>query len=275
MSLASRTIYLSLSLTNFRKLANTENLSLLRILKMKATITYRFTLTLLLLAIAITVDAQNERVLTREGNKLFEKGNYTDAEANYKKALDKKNNYPEAIFNLGDAIYKQPNRKEEAVTQFELANKLLSDPKLKAQAFHNIGNAYVDAQKYDQAVKAYKEALKLNPKDNDTKYNLAYANEKLRTQNNQDQKKDDQQDKKDDQKQDKKDDKQEQNKEGDNKDQQDNKDEKKENQSQKPKLSKEAAEKLLQALQNEEQKTNEKMQKKEGRPVEVKIEKDW
>jgi len=234
---------------------------------MKATITYRFTLTLLLLAIAITVDAQNERVLTREGNKLFEKGNYTDAEANYKKALDKKNNYPEAIFNLGDAIYKQPNRKEEAVTQFELANKLLSDPKLKAQAFHNIGNAYVDAQKYDQAVKAYKEALKLNPKDNDTKYNLAYANEKLRTQNNQDQKKDDQQDKKDD--------KQEQNKEGDNKDQQDNKDEKKENQSQKPKLSKEAAEKLLQALQNEEQKTNEKMQKKEGRPVEVKIEKDW
>lgn len=245
--------------------------------------TYRFPFLLLLLAVSIRAVAQNERTLTREGNKLFEKGSFADAEANYKKALDKKNNYPEAIFNLGDAIYKQPNRKEEAVTQFELANKLITDPKIKAQAFHNIGNAYTDAQKYDQAVKAYKEALKLNPKDNDTKYNLAYANEKLRTKNNEDenkdnkkdQNKDDQKDKKDDQKQDKKDDKQDQNKEGDNKDKQDQKEDKKEGQAPKPKLSKEAAEKLLQALQNEEQKTNEKMQQKQGRPVEVKIEKDW
>jgi len=238
---------------------------------------------LLVLGLTVSVFAQNERTLTRDGNTLFEKGNYTDAEASYKKALDKKNNYPEAIFNLGDAIYKQPNRKEEAVTQFELANKLFTDPKIKAQCFHNIGNAYIDAQKYEQAVKAYKEALKLNPKDNDTKYNLAFANEKLRTQNNenqnkddkQDQNKDDQKDKKDDQKQDKKDDQKDQNKEGDNKDKQDQKDDKKEGQAPKPKLSKEAAEKLLQALQNEEQKTNEKMQQKQGRPIEVKIEKDW
>jgi len=249
---------------------------------MEISTTYRFSLALLLLlALSITAVAQNERTLTRDGNKLFEKGSFADAEANYKKALDKKNNYPEAIFNLGDAIYKQPDRKEESVTQFELANKLLTDPKLKAQAFHNIGNAYVDAQKYDQAVKAYKEALKLNPKDNDTKYNLAFANEKLRTQNNENQNKDknqnkdDQKDNKDEQKQDKKDDKQDQNKQDDKKDQQDKKEDKKDNQSQKPKLSKEAAEKLLQALQNEEQKTNEKMQQKQGRPVEVKIEKDW
>ena len=217
--------------------------------------------------------AQEERALTRQGNKDFFKGNYTDAEANYKKALDKKNNFPEAIFNLGDAIYKQGNRHEEAAVQFDLAAKTLTDSAQKAKALHNLGNTFVSSEKYQEAVNAYKQALKMQPNDKETKYNLAYAQAKLKQQQqNQDNKKDDKKDqnKKDqDQKKpdspDKKD-----NKDGNNGDKKD-----KQDQQPQPKLSKEAAEKLLQALQNEEQKTQEKMNKKQARPVEVKIEKDW
>jgi tetratricopeptide (TPR) repeat protein len=214
-------------------------------------------------------DAQEERTLTRQGNKDFNKGNYTDAEANYKKALDKKNNFPEAIFNLGDAIYKQGKRYEEAAVKFDLAAKTFTDSSQKAKALHNLGNTFVSSEKYQEAVNAYKQALKMQPNDKDTKYNLAYAQAKLKQQQqNQDNKKDD----KKDQDQKKPDSPDNKDNKGDNK-KEENKD--KQGQQLQPKLSKEAAEKLLQALQNEEQKTQEKMNKKQARPVEVKIEKDW
>lgn len=213
--------------------------------------------------------AQEERTLTRQGNKDFNKGNYTDAEANYKKALDKKNNFPEAIFNLGDAIYKQGKRYEEAAVKFDLAAKTFTDSSQKAKALHNLGNTFVSSEKYQEAVNAYKQALKMQPNDKDTKYNLAYAQAKLKQQQqNQDNKKDD----KKDQDQKKPDSPDNKDNKGDNK-KEENKD--KQGQQPQPKLSKEAAEKLLQALQNEEQKTQEKMNKKQARPVEVKIEKDW
>jgi tetratricopeptide (TPR) repeat protein len=213
---------------------------------------------------------------TRNGNKQFDKGIYTDAEASYKKALDKKNNMPEATFNLGDAVYEQ-KRYDEAAKQFQLSAQTNTDKNVKAKAFHNLGNTFLEQQKWEDAVKAYKEALKQNPKDADTKYNLAYANAMLIQQQNQDKQNKDKKDKKD-----KKDDKKEQNKDDKNKDKdkdqqsknQDKKDEQKK-QGQQPKLSKEEAEKMLQALQGEEQKTNQKMQQKQMKVVNVKIEKDW
>ncbi len=220
-----------------------------------------------------------EKKETRNGNKQFDKGVYTDAEASYKKALDKKNNMPEATFNLGDAVYQQ-KRYDEATKQFQLSAQTNADKTVKAKAYHNLGNTFLEQQKWEDAAKAYKEALKNNPKDADTKYNLAYANAMLIQQKNQDQKNKDNKDKKDDKK-DKKDDKKDQNKDDKNKDQ--NKDQQSKNQDKKdqqqkgqqPKLSKEEAEKLLQALQGEEQKTNQKMQQKQMKVVNVKIEKDW
>jgi Ca-activated chloride channel family protein len=217
---------------------------------------------------------------TRNGNKQFDKGVYTDAEASYKKALDKKNNMPEATFNLGDAVYQQ-KRYDEAAKQFQLAGQTNPDKAVKAKAYHNLGNTHLEQQKWEDAVKAYKEALKNNPKDADTKYNLAYANAKLKQQqqgggdDNKDNndKKDDKKDQKQDQQ-----DKQDENKDQQNKDQQAKNEEKKEQQQkqgQQPKLSKEEAEKILQAMQNEEQKTNQKVQQKQMRVVPVKIEKDW
>ncbi len=225
--------------------------------------------------------AQDERSLTREGNKLFDKQKYADAEVSYKKALEKKNNFPEAIFNLGDAMYQQ-GRYDDASKQFELASKTLADPKLKAQSYHNMGNCQLKKDEYEKAVDAYKQALKLNPTDKDTKYNLAYANAKLKEKQKQDRqnknnknnkndkdkdKKDQNKDNKDNKGNDKKDDKGQQ-----DKDKQGNKENKP---AERPKLSKEQAEKLLEALKAEEQKAQDKMQKKTAKPVDVKIEKDW
>ena len=210
---------------------------------------------------------------TRNGNKQFDKGVYADAEASYKKALDKKNNMPEATFNLGDAVYEQ-KRYDEAAKQFQLSAQTNTDKNVKAKAYHNLGNTYLEQQKWEDAAKAFKDALKQNPKDAETKYNLAYANAMLQQQKNQSKDNKDKKDKKDDKKDEKKDqDKKDQQKD----DKQANKDKKdqQQKQGQQPKLSKEEAEKMLQAMQGEEQKTNEKMQKKQMKVVNVKIEKDW
>lgn len=227
-----------------------------------------------------SLSTAQEKKETRNGNKQFDKGIYTDAEASYKKALDKKNNMPEATFNLGDAVYQQ-KRYDEAAKQFQLSAQTNTDKTVKAKAYHNLGNTYLEQQKWEDAVKAYKEALKQNPKDAETKYNLAYANAKLKEQQqNEGDKNKDNKDKKDDKK-DKKDDQKDQNKDDKNKDQdkdQQSKNQDKKDQQQKgqqPKLSKEEAEKMLQALQGEEQKTNQKMQQKQMKVVNVKIEKDW
>lgn len=225
-----------------------------------------------------------EKTDTRKGNKQYEKDNYTDAEAEYKKALDKKNNMPEAIFNLGDAVYKQ-KRYEEAIKQFQLSAQTNPDPKVKAQAYHNLGNTYLEQKQWEDAAKAYKESLKLNAGDKDTKYNLAYANAMMVQQKNQQKQDKDKKDK--DKDKDKKDDKKDQGnndnkkpdskpddkKQGD-KDQQGQKQDQKKGGAQ-PQMTKEQADKLLQAVQNEEQKTNQKMQQKQVKPVNVKVQKDW
>jgi Ca-activated chloride channel family protein len=205
--------------------------------------------------------AQEERSLTREGNKYFDKQKYSDAEASYKKAIEKKSN--------------KQGRYDDAKKQFEMAAKLLTNTNLKAQSYHNMGNCSMEKKEYEEAVKSYKEALKLNPRDKDTKYNLAYANAKLREDQKNKQNKQDKKQNKDNKDDKKNQDKKDQDKKGQqNKDGQGDKD-------QKPKkgngkeLSKEQADKLLEALKAEEQKTQEKMQKKQAKPQDVKIEKDW
>ncbi|MFN8277157.1 MAG: tetratricopeptide repeat protein [Chitinophagales bacterium] len=239
----------------------------------------------------VQLQAQRERGLTRDGNKLFNKQKYVDAEVSYKKALDAKNNFSEAVFNLGDAYFQQ-KRYQDAAKQFELAAKLLNEKAQKAKALHNLGNCAMAQQQWSEAVHAYKQALKQVPADKDTRYNLAFANEKLREQNQQQQQQQNQQPNQQNQQKDQKQQDQQQNKDNQNKgnnqkkdgqdkkdqQQQEGKNEQQEGQQpkqQKGALSKEQAEKLLEALKAEEQKANDKMQKKNARPVEVKIEKDW
>src|SRR5882762_10415694 len=160
---------------------------------------------LLLLTPDLVAEAQSERSFIREGNRSYKENKFTDAEVNYRKALEKNKDLHQGIFDLGDALYKQ-GRFGEAVEQYSSAAARTTDPPVKAQSLHNLGNGLLKEQKLPESISAYKEALKLNPRDEDTKYNLEYAKALLKRQEQQqnkkkDQKKDDKQ-KKDQQKKD-------------------------------------------------------------------------
>jgi Ca-activated chloride channel homolog len=211
--------------------------------------------------------SQSERKLIREGNKLYKAKKFTDAEVNYKKSLHTNKDSKTGMFNLGDAYYKQ-GKYEEAAQQFQplIADKNLSKSD-KARAYHNLGNSYLQSKKYEESINAFKNALKLDSKDNDTRYNLAYAQSMLQQQQQQQQQNQD--DKKN---QDKNQQQQQQQKQEQQKKEQQQKEEQKQAQ-QKQKISKEDAEKMLQALNNDEKNTQKKLGKKES--ARISIEKNW
>ncbi len=217
----------------------------------------------------------------RQGNNRYKLGDFKGAEESYRSALEKNANSDKGIFNLGDAYYQQ-ERYEEAAQQFGLAAKMAEDPSQKAKAFHNMGNAHMGLKQFDKSVDAYKNALRLNPADEDTRYNLAYAQQMLQNQQNQDQENQDQenedkenedkenQDKQDQDKQD-----QENEEQQDQQDQQDS-EESQESEGQKPQnLSKEEIARMLEALQYEEDKLQQELQQKKARGQRQKTEKDW
>jgi Ca-activated chloride channel family protein len=145
--------------------------------------------TLLLLfafAFGAFVSAQSERKITRKGNTQYDTGDFVEAEINYKKAIAKNSNLLEAQFNLGDALAKQ-ERFEEAIASFDLVSATSEDETLKADALHNKGNVLLQQQDLEGAVESYKEALRINPKDHQTRYNYAYAKNALEQQQKQEQ----------------------------------------------------------------------------------------
>jgi len=242
---------------------------------------------IIIVAFSVVAFGQNERKYVRSGNKLFleavsdttkiDSVKFSNAETEYRKALNKKPNDLQWDFNLSDAIYKQ-QRFEEATGKFaDLAEKMTT-PEEKARALHNMGNSQLMNQKIDESIETYKKALRQNPTDLDTKYNLAYAQQLKKKQDEQnkdkDKDKDKDQDKKDQNKdqQDQNKDKQDQNKDQQNQDKQDQK------QQQQPqnKISKENAEQLLQVLQNDERKIQDKVKKQQAAQAKrVQTEKEW
>ena len=207
--------------------------------------------------------SQSDKKLIRDGNKLFQQKKFSDAEVAYRKSLNKNQKSYPGNFNLGDAYYKQ-GKFDEAAKQFEVLNMMKADNKTKAAAWHNLGNTLLQNKKYAESVEAYKQALKLNPKDEDTRYNLAYAQAMLQQQQQQQQQ----------QNQDKnKNDKQEQKQNQDQQQQQKNEEQKKQQQQQKKEISKEDAERILQALNNDEKNKHKKA--KQAEAAKIDIEKDW
>lgn len=265
---------------------------------------------LFILGFSFNISAQSERKITRKGNSQYETGNFVEAEVNYKKAIEKNADLLEAEFNLGDALMKQ-ERFEEALESFEKVSNTSENLTLKAKALHNKGNALLSQQDLEGALESYKEALRINPKDNATRYNYAFVKNQLEQQQEQEQKEENKDDNKEDQEQkednkdkddqknensenqdqEKTDKKEEQNEEGqsqedeskqDQKDkgQTDGEDSNEEKNGEKPqpkenKLSPEEAQRLLEALKQEENKVQEKMKKHKIKGAKVKIEKDW
>ena len=229
--------------------------------------------------------AQSERSLIRDGNRFYKDNKFSDAEVNYRKALEKNKDLTPGKFDLGDALYKQ-GRFGEAAGQYGAAAATSGDPGVKAQALHNLGNALLKEQKLPESIGAYKEALKLHPNDADTKYNLEYAKALLRREQQQQQQKQNKNDKKEDkqkpdqQKQDQQ--KQDQQKQDQQKQDQQKQDQQKQDQQKqdqrkaqqrKQQISKEDADRILEALKNEEKNVQKKLHHKV--PARVKVEKDW
>lgn len=117
---------------------------------------------------------QSEKRLIREGNRLYQKEQFDESELSYRRALEKDDDSPRARFNLGNALFKQ-ERYDEAMRYFgELADEV-EDPANLSKIYHNLGNSMLRMQQIEQSIEAYKKALRNNPGDAETRYNLAYA----------------------------------------------------------------------------------------------------
>ena len=108
------------------------------------------------------MNAQADKKYIRQGNRSYEKNKFPESEISYRKATDKNKNSPDAVFNIGDALYKQ-NKFEDAGKQFIENANMNEDQKKKSAALFNLGNSLLKANKLEESIDAYKGSLKLNP----------------------------------------------------------------------------------------------------------------
>ena len=228
-----------------------------------------YILSLLLVASTGQIFAQQktDRDYLRSGNKLYNDSLFIKAEVDYRKALEINPKSTDAMFNLANALLMQQKAKE-AMEQYESVSKIEKDKDKLAQIYHNMGVMLQSAKQLPQCIEAYKESLRNNPKDNETRYNLALAQKQLKDQQ-QDQQNQDQQQQQQEQKEDKQDQNQDQ-QEQDQKDQQQNP----QQQQNKNEMSKENAQQLLNAVIQDEKNVQDKV-KKQIQIQGKKLEKDW
>ncbi len=221
---------------------------------------------LCLLLVAASASAQmTDRQYIRQGNKQFRSGDYANAEVSYRKAIEKNAKNAQAAFNLGNALMAQ-KKDSAAVEQFEGAARLETNPLRKAQAYHNMGVICQTHKMYGEAIEAYKNALRLNPKDDETRYNLVLCKHQKQKQDQQQQ---NQQGGDNDKKQDDKQKDQQQ------PDQQKDKQDDKQQEQPKPQMSKDNAEQLLNAAIQNEKQTQEKMKQQQQQPQRRNVQKNW
>lgn len=204
-----------------------------------------------------------ERENVRKGNKLYQKEKYTESEIAYRKSLEVNPKSEEGTYNLGNALYKQ-GKFPEASEQYQITAGQEKNTEKLAQTFHNMGNIFMQNKDYAKSVQMYRQSLRLSPKDDETRYNLALAQKLLEDQQqqnqDQDQNKDENEDKKDQEQQQDQNKDQQQDK---NQQQQDNKKEDKTQQEkqQNEQMSEDNAQQMLDAFLQDEKDTQEKVKK--------------
>jgi Ca-activated chloride channel homolog len=232
----------------------------------------------LLTIVSVNLNAQADKKYIRKGNREYEKNKFSESEISYKKAIDENKQSADAIFNVGDALYKQ-SKFEEAGKQFVENTNENSDKIKKSAGFFNLGNSLLKANKLQESIDAYKNSLILRPDSKEAKYNLSYAQDLLKKQ--QEQQKQQQEKNKQDQNKDKnkKDQKKDQNDKNKDqqKDQNDNKDQKDQQQKKPPQqeISKEDAQRLLNSMANDEKKVEEKVKLDKAAKSRVKTRINW
>ena len=254
----------------------------------------------------LTLTAQEGEVINHifDGNQQAESKEFNEAEMAYRRALSKAPEKPEALYNLGNTHFEEQDF-DEAKQRYFQTQKFTENKFSKQQAFHNLGNVFMEQKDYAKAVEAYKNALRNNPEDEETRYNYALAKELLKKE--QDQQNQDQQDQQNEDEQENKDQNQDQNKEGDkdkdsgkdndeeqgdegdkDEDKKEEGDQKKENQPQqgdqekeqpaqprKTELSPEQVKSLLEAMSNQEKKVQDKVNAEKVQGIPVRGQKDW
>lgn len=227
---------------------------------------------------SVTVNAQSDKKFIRQGNKEFEKSKFSDSEISYRKAIDKNKQSPDAVFNVGDALYKQ-NKFEDAGKQFIENFNLNDDKNKKSAGLYNLGNSLLKANKVQESIEAYKGSLKLRPDNKEAKYNLAYAQDLLKQQQDQQkqqQDKDKQDQNKDNKKEDQQKDQKDQNdKNNDQQKDQNNNQDQQQQQDQQQGISKDDAQRLLNALANDEKNVQEKVKLAKAAKAKVRTVKNW
>ncbi len=245
--------------------------------------------------ISNTISAQDSNKYIRQGNKLYQDSLYDGAAQKFSKALEVNANDEKAIYNQGNAFYQQ-KKHEEAIKNYELSAGLMENAGQKAAAYHNLGNSFFDSQQYEKSIEAYKNALRQNPNDLDTKHNLMVAKKMLENQQNQnqDQQNNQNQDQQDQKNQENQENQEEQNQENnqqqnegsqEQQDQQENQgqngeegkdgEEQKQNGMTPSKLTPEEVKRILESLATDEQKTVKEIIKNEHKSKPNKSDKDW
>ena len=209
---------------------------------------------------------KTDRDYLRSGNKLYNDSLFIKAEVDYRKALEINPKSTDAMFNLANALLMQQKAKE-AMEQYESVSKIEKDKEKLAQIYHNMGVILQSSKQLPQCIEAYKESLRNNPKDNETRYNLALAQKQLKDQQQNQQNQDQQQ-----QQQEQKEDKQDQNK--DQQEQNQDQQQQPQQQQNKNEMSKENAQQLLNAVMQDEKNVQDKV-KKQIQIQGKKLEKDW
>ncbi|MGI6323606.1 MAG: tetratricopeptide repeat protein [Bacteroidales bacterium] len=247
-----------------------EKMTIKSLIRGKSVIMFLLILLIRISVFSHTACAQADKKFIRQGNREYEKSRYSESEILYRKALDKNKQSADAVFNAGDALYKQ-EKYEDAGKQFIENINLNEDRNKKSAGFYNLGNSFLKSNKLKESIDAYKNSLRLNPQNLEAKYNLAYAQDLLQQQQQQ-QNQDQQQQKQDKNNQDQNKEKEQDQDQSDNKEQQD--------QQQQPQqddqaISKEDAERILNALENDEKNVQEKVKLAKAAKNRVRSAKNW
>src|SRR5512133_278879 len=152
-----------------------------------------------ILFLSVYLNAQQDKKFIRKGNREYGKENYSESEIQYRKAEEKSKRSPDAVFNIGDALYRQ-KKYDDASKQFLDNANMNEDVFKKASAWYNMGNSLLQSRKVKESIEAYKNSLKLDPDNQQAKYNLGYAQNLLKQQEQQQNKDKDKDQNKDDQK---------------------------------------------------------------------------
>ena len=212
--------------------------------------------------------AQPDRKDVRRGNRKFRSGDFRNSEIDYRRAVVKDSLSVPAEYNLSSALYRQ-GKYDEAGKALETVKDVAPAGKHAARYWYNSGDVALQKKDYGAAVKAFREALLLEPGDLDAKENYIYAKMMLRNQEGGGgEEQQEQQDQQDQQNQDRN--------QQQNQDQQQDREEDQNQQDQQPQISPQQAQQMLQAIQARERETQDKVNKEKAAALKSRQkEKNW